>query len=757
MGLVFVGGCSKESNPAPAPAPSTMIPVSPSPPVSVTPPAPPTVRRGTWGALPYGLSDATTPDYDAEARGSFSSVGGLTVSNGDYFVLTGIDDAHRRGATGEGVLVTVIDGLVDFQIPDLNSSPDKLTCLSCPTSLAGYTDADGDVRYGSINHGLGIAGIIAADRDGQGILGIAYDAKIQIIDSRAGSAGPTAPPSIDLSRYADGDLGETVESFLRRARTLGQKSQITNISWGWISVLSDKRIFDSDSSNDNDPLYTPANVRAAFAPLLPELAQNPQIVVVSAGNLHGRTQRLCQDASCPTRVVDADSVDILSGLPYFLQELRGLWIATVAVDRDGTIASFSNRCGLAKNYCIAAPGVNIWSPYISTFGITTYSLALRSGTSFAAPFVVGGLALIIDQFRGQLSLTEVVARLFSTANKTGVYADTDVYGQGLIDLDAATRPIGRTGILTQTGDIVNPSPLSSSPLFGSALHSAVQGREIALFDEQGAPFFIPLSALFDTQKTFSTVPMQKNFSPAKKSFLFFEGEAKNQPYLGLVQNQIIFGAEHDWKALYVQGYFFLGNSFWEQNISGDISGDVQGFVVTSRLGKNFAVTAQAGFVWEHNSFLGARLGHAHTVFGGFAAHFRLTQNLQLRAAHHMGMTRGASAHPLIADVSEISSSAMEVSVTKKSFFGKGDLTLRVQRHLQVDNGRLHIRYATGRTPKKTILWETLEIDLSQQWQDQLELDAVYQHPLQGGHVRMQISYRPQRSDAFFGIFLRQPF
>ena len=56
--------------------------------------------------------------------------------------------------------------------------------------------------------------------------------------------------------------------------------------------------------------------------------------------------------------------------------------------------------------------------------------------------VSGGLAVMKQLFRGQLSNTELVSRLFATANKKGIYANRAVYGQGLMNLGAATNPWG---------------------------------------------------------------------------------------------------------------------------------------------------------------------------------------------------------------------------------------------------------------------------------------------------------------------------
>jgi len=48
--------------------------------------------------------------------------------------------------------------------------------------------------------------------------------------------------------------------------------------------------------------------------------------------------------------------------------------------------------------------------------------------------------------------TEIVSRLFATANDDGIYADSLIYGHGLVDLEAATNPLGAMSV-AMTGSI----------------------------------------------------------------------------------------------------------------------------------------------------------------------------------------------------------------------------------------------------------------------------------------------------------------
>ena len=111
--------------------------------------------------------------------------------------------------------------------------------------------------------------------------------------------------------------------------------------------------------------------------------------------------------------------------------------------------------------------------------------------------VTGGLVVMKHYFRDQLSNMELVARLLATANKRGIYANRATYGQGLMDLAAATTPVGTTRVargervdgtgvdLTQTGIVLGNA-------LGDGLTQAFAGQELVAFDDLGAPFWFSL-------------------------------------------------------------------------------------------------------------------------------------------------------------------------------------------------------------------------------------------------------------------------
>ena len=401
-------------------------------------------------------------------------------------------------APGSGQTVGVIDTGIDTGHPVFAGK--TLT----EEFLSGATDEIGDEP----SHGTAVAGVIAGrpsdthTADVDAARGVAWGADIAMFAIPLGTGGGTYRPVLLTTLASDDDdfkaVIDTVLAWSSGTRTL----DFVNMSFGWNGIVD---------------LYSTQQLRSNYSDSIAALAQTgvteKTVFVWAAGNAHGDpcdpadftgNADLCEsyiDAGETKYRVNAKSVEILPGLPVLIPELRGHVVAVVAIGPDGSIASFSNRCGSAAQWCVAAPGQQIRTAYFGP-NPDTNEAGVRgawspSGTSFATPMVTGALVVMKHYFRDQLSMLGLVSRLLATADKNGIYADNTIYGHGLLDLAAATSPVGQTSIAL--GDRVGgPGANAVQTRFtaGSALGNgptlALAGQEVAAFDELGAPFWYNL-------------------------------------------------------------------------------------------------------------------------------------------------------------------------------------------------------------------------------------------------------------------------
>ena len=241
--------------------------------------------------------------------------------------------------------------------------------------------------------------------------------------------------------------------------------------------------------------YLPRSLRAYWQTDRPDSEKT--IVVWAAGN-------------------DGDTVPGLgAALPYGIPELRGHSLAVVATDPGtGIIAGYSNRCGPlpsdwnaarhGRHYCLAAPGsVRALRPNPNTPG--QGSVEQTSGTSIAAPIVSGALALLKEHFRGTRGNTAIVRRIIDTARRSGRYSDLGTYGAGHLDLEAALSPVGALSA-GRSGHALSRTSFQAPAAYG-AVGQRAGSIELATFDEQGFPFWFPMSGLVSSaDSTHSPIP-----------------------------------------------------------------------------------------------------------------------------------------------------------------------------------------------------------------------------------------------------------
>ncbi len=184
-------------------------------------------------------------------------------------------------------------------------------------------------------------------------------------------------------------------------------------------------------------------------------------------------------------------------IPFYEPHVRGHQLSVMAVDNSGSHATYTNFCGQlpinwdverwGRHFCLAAPG-SVNAAGSPGRGFIAHEV---QGTSFAAPVVTGAIALLMEHFRGQLGNTEIVKRVVNTANNEGIYAELEIYGAGLLDLEAALRPVGST--VTGTSSLYRDTILtvvSAPPAMGNiGRRLAGSGVEVASLDSWGAPFW----------------------------------------------------------------------------------------------------------------------------------------------------------------------------------------------------------------------------------------------------------------------------
>lgn len=304
--------------------------------------------------------------------------------NSDYLSAINASTAYARGGDGSGVMVAVIDTGVDLDHTDLD---DNLVDHTVVLGLdVGDDDNVPEDDSAEADHGTHVAGIIGAESNDSGTMGVAFEADILPVKVALSDG------SFTTQEVADG-INKAVTEF-----TNAGAAGVINLSLGF----------------DGFDATLLAAINNAIA--------NDVVVVAAAGNFRGN--------------VDPD-LAALSDEPLFPANFASLGAANVlavgATDFSNEIASFSHLAGDSIDQFVVAPGVNVLST-TNDGGTGT-----KSGTSMASP-VVAGSAAVLRQMFPSLSATEIVSLITSTSTDLGDLSADQFFGQGLVDLAKASVP-----------------------------------------------------------------------------------------------------------------------------------------------------------------------------------------------------------------------------------------------------------------------------------------------------------------------------
>jgi hypothetical protein len=135
-----------------------------------------------------------------------------------------------------------------------------------------------------------------------------------------------------------------------------------------------------------------------------------------------------------------------------------------------------------------------------------------SGTSMAAPHVTGAFG-VINQMWPHMKGENLVKLVLATADKNLTGYNVNIHGQGLLDLDEATKPQGATGISTTgrtNGPLININGTYFST--GTALPSNLTNLKIMILDEYERDYYVNLGSSFTVKdmRKISDIDMMMN-------------------------------------------------------------------------------------------------------------------------------------------------------------------------------------------------------------------------------------------------------
>lgn len=404
-------------------------------------------------ALEAAGSSGSTIPTPPSSRGAYAPASSATPTDTlftqQWYLQAGTAGVNVLPAwadyTGKGVKIAIFDQGIDYTHPDLDGNYIAAGSINTVTNATGGYPLTGDD-----SHGTAVAGVIAAERNGSGIVGVAYNAS--------------------LYAYYN-PLAATPEEFapqVVRAFTAALQVDVINDSWGFGNFFRTT----ANAAFIDDFGVAPFNTAGqALARLAAEGRGGlGTIVVQSAGN----TDEYGDDTNL-----------------HSFQNSRHT-VVVAATGSTGTVTSYSVS---GSSLLIAAPGGSgsssstaiLTSDRVGAAGYSTTDYTSIAGTSFSAPIVSGIVALMLEANPGLgwRDVQEILSLSGRQAGGAGSWHYTgaddwngggrhysEEYGFGLIDATAAVR-------LAETWTGGNTSADERSVAAAVAISSAVPANNTA--------------------------------------------------------------------------------------------------------------------------------------------------------------------------------------------------------------------------------------------------------------------------------------
>ena len=501
----------------------------------------------------------------------------------EYNNSTGLDminaaDAYAKGWTGEGAVLGIIDTYQDKDHADFNGK------------YQWYKDyvRNSDTVANSGNqqsHGTHVAGIVAAEKNGTGTHGVAYNA--DLVGANVDYHGN--------GRINKGKAQQALHDFAKLKSPTASGGEEMNIIAVNMSFNTPNFFYDANGSTVtqlSDGTYSASEITSRIlnngsgdSQYWKVATDNDIILVNSAGN-YGFDH--AGDPGIWAVEEDSNGDLILGGKMVIV----GSWSGTgVAGNKAGhvclNINTANNTCNdthRLSDFYILAPGQYINSTIPTGMGNNGNDVAEMTGTSMAAPHVTGAFG-VLHQMWPYMAGDNLVKLVMNTADKNLTGYDVNIHGQGLLDLDEATKPQGAVGLAT-TGRVEHPTVSLENTYYstGTALPSSLSNLKIMVLDDYDRNYYMDLGSSFvvqDKRKISDVQMLVEN----KDTFL-----PHNQMYGSFTQ-----GGHYDLAKNYNFG-FYTG-----ENGSGDYSLNVgKDFYINDK----FKLKTSLGHMSEQETWLG---------------------------------------------------------------------------------------------------------------------------------------------------------
>jgi subtilisin family serine protease len=335
------------------------------------------------------------------------------------------EEAWDAGARGTGARVAILDGGLNNNHIDLNTSVDVANSRSFVTGFAFNQDAPCGAAS-CFSHATHVAGIVAAEDDGLGAIGIAPGATIIGVKVLHGGSG-TFGAIISGIVYAATPAGDPEEP--------GAGAHIINMSLG-----------------ATFPSGRDIKVRALKALLdqATTFAHNQGVLVVaSAGNGDKKGRGIDHDLGrWFTLPAQADHVVGVSALAPV-----GFALGATNFDRLASYSNFGTRLvdfsgpggdGALPGNAVCTVGVITAPCFVFDFVFGPGTLGSNTGyffvagTSQAAPAVAGVAALVVGT-KGPMDPDDLLATLVNSADDLGAPGIDPVHGKGRVNAFEAVQ------------------------------------------------------------------------------------------------------------------------------------------------------------------------------------------------------------------------------------------------------------------------------------------------------------------------------